>query len=105
MQQTREVRKRAGAQRPFTPSTGVQIPLGTPRNQALTRNRKGFFVMGKHAPPSILQVFGNFFSERFTLKRENARRGTTPPGPERAEKRVFPAKRQAAWFGTRSGSN
>ena len=41
--------------------------------------------MGKYAPPSILQVFGNFFSERFTLKRENARRGTTPPGPERTE--------------------
>ena len=35
----------------FTPSTGVQIPLGTPmKNQALTRNREGFFVVGQICP-------------------------------------------------------
>ena len=29
--------------RPFTPATGVQIPLGTPLNQKAVRNPDGFF--------------------------------------------------------------
>ena len=48
-------------QRPFTPSTGVQIPLGTPNEiKGLHENVALFRMWGKSAPRSAPQIWKIF---------------------------------------------
>ena len=60
-------------------------------------------------PPRAHQLFSPFDEDRKFLPHEDKGKtrggGTAPPGPKRAENRVFSAKRQAAWFETQRVSN
>ena len=61
-------------QRPFTPSTGVQIPLGTPtRNQALTRIVRAFSLWGQICPTRCPAGLGKFCSDAVTFDSKRLR--------------------------------
>ena len=50
-------------QRPFTPSTAVQIRLGTPNEiKPLREIVRAFSLWGRFAPPSAPQIFKILFS-------------------------------------------
>ncbi|HIX40003.1 MAG TPA: hypothetical protein H9857_04280 [Candidatus Desulfovibrio intestinigallinarum] len=52
------------------------------------------------------RISAGTFSERSAIEKGGTRGGcAAPPGPKRAEKRVFPTKRQAAGFEMHSISN
>ncbi|MDM8215351.1 hypothetical protein QUW15_04150 [Desulfovibrio piger] len=52
------------------------------------------------------RISADTISERSVFEKGGTRGGcAAPPGPKRAEKRAFPAKRQAVWFEMQSISN
>lgn len=55
-------------QRPFTPSTGVQIPLGTPSNfKGLEQKSKPFFICGAVLPHTMPHRFDKVLENSFML--------------------------------------